>query len=247
MQKLIQTFVRLSILGIFFGVFSQNSLAQETWALKPDHNQQHPEHQIEFSYQATEALENDLMVIRFAAIAEGENSAEVSVKINRMMQQAKRQLQNIPLDTVQTSDYTVSPIYDKNRVINHWRGQQTLSISAKTDQNIDQTLQQLQSYLAYQSMQFTLSAKTRIAAEEQLLNTALMGYQRKAEQIAKGFGKTTFTLLKTTIQPNFRETPPLYRSAPMMMEAQVASSAPYQAQGKTEISVQLHGVLVLRP
>lgn len=202
-------------------------------------------HEINFSFQAMTVLDNDLMNIRFAAIAEGQSSAEVSREINQKMQQAKTRLQNAPVEMIKTENYQVSPIYGKNREISHWRGQQTLMLQVRTDQSIDKVLSALQNYLSYQSMHFSLSPKKRKEAEDALLNTAMQGYLEKAKIIARGFGHTTFKMLRTHIQPN-GSAPIMYRAAPMAMEARVASdSAPYQEPGTSDVEVLLTGTLLL--
>ncbi|WP_130536612.1 SIMPL domain-containing protein [Thiomicrorhabdus indica] len=204
-------------------------------------------HQVNFSYEEVMQLENDLMELQFAAIAEGESSADVSLKINKMMQKAKTILQNADVESLQTGNYQVSPVYGKNRVISHWRGQQTLTLSAKTDANLDKVLTQLQQPLAFQSMSFTLSNEKRQKAEATLLKTVIEGYQAKASVIAKGFGHQNYRLIKTDIQPH-ASAPVVRYKTPMVMEARVASSsAPYQEQGNSDVRVRITGSLLLSP
>ena len=224
--------------GLLLGTFAAPAIADETLPAG---------HKVNFSYEEVMQLENDRMELQFAAIAEGESSADVSLKINRRMQQAKTILQNAEVESLQTGNYHVSPVYGKNRVISHWRGRQTLTISAKTDANLDKVLTRLQEPLAFQSMGFKLSREKRQNAEASLLKTAIQGYQAKASVIAKGFSHQSYRLIQTNIQPH-TSAPVVRYSAPMAMEARVASSpAPYQEQGNSDVRVRITGSLLLSP
>lgn len=201
--------------------------------------------QVDFSYEASAELENDLMVLTFAAISEADSSASVSSQINQKMQYAKQALKHAELESVQTSNYSVSPVYNAKREISHWRGHQTLTILAKTEKNLDHALQELQKHLAFQNMQFTLSKAKRDSAEETLLLDAIQGYQQKAKVIASGFGKQSYELLKTSIQPSYALPVARYQA----LEARVASATPVavQEQGESTVSVQIRGTLRLTP
>lgn len=228
--------------GLALTILLLSSTASNTWA-----EESLPAgHQIDFSYQAMQPLENDVLKVRFAAIAEGESSADVSLQINRAMQQAKKIINHAQLKSVQTGHYRVNPVYGKNRVISHWRGQQTLTISASTATQLDATLSQLQQHLAFQTMQFTLSPEKRQQAQAALLKTALKDYQAKAQKIAQSFGHQTYRLLKTQINPRFN-APVVRYSAPIAREAKAVSSAPYQEQGKSDVQIQIQGTLLLSP
>lgn len=238
--KHLSRFELLSILLLTLGL----SIPAQAQTVPPPGTPHENGHRIDFSYQEATELDNDLMVITFAAIAEGENSATVSARINRMMQQAKNILQNAPLESIQTENYHVSPVYNKARKIDHWRGQQTLKISAKTDQPLDKVLQKMQQHLAFQNMQFTLSKERRQKAQEALLKTAIQGYRQKAKMLAEGFGHSDFKFLQTNVQPRYAA--PVMRYNAMAMEKAVAAApAPYTEQGSSSVQVQLRGTLLL--
>lgn len=202
-------------------------------------------HQVNFSFEQTTKLENDTLQMRFAAIQDGDTSKQVSLEINRQMQQAKQLLQAMPLESVQTGNYRVIPIYDKDRKLSHWRGQQTLTLTAQTNVDLTPMLNKLQSLLAFQSMQFTLSSNKRQLAEKSLLNTALQGYQAKASAIAKSFGHPTYRLLETSITPNF-SAPIMRHNTPLTAQARAASiEAPLQEKGHSEIHIRIQGTLIL--
>jgi len=200
-------------------------------------------HKVNFAYTESMNLENDLVTIRFRALEEGKTSAEVSQKINRQMQQAIGSINKARFKTIQTENYQIFPVYGKNRQIAHWRGQQTLRLEAASDQKISPTLQKLESLLSYQSLQFSLSTERRQKAQEQLLLSAIQGYQAKAKQIANAFGKQKFVLLQTDLQAN--HTAPVMHANSLRMEAMAASAEPALEEGSSQVTLYISGTMLL--
>lgn len=203
-------------------------------------------HSIYFTINESERVENDVASITFHTIKQAPNAELVMLQINEKMQAAHNALKNFSDLELQTSQYQVNPSYNKDQVITHWQGQQSLTIITENQAGLPKLLETLQPYLSYQSMRFYVSDKTQKSAKDQLLNKALRSYQDRAKQIAGGFGTQRYQLVETRIDLPDLATPyaeNYLRSARSNVMSD--SVAPVVEAGKSEVSVQITGKIVL--
>lgn len=178
----------LSLTGLFF---THLSLADDTL---PQFNQ------VTFSVTQSQQVENDLVSVRFSAHAEEKTAQAVQHEINQKMHQAQRALNRYSDITISTQDYRVGPVYDEHKKIQHWKGQQMLSLNLKIQPGLADILSKVQPYLHYNDMHFAVSEPLREKTMTSLLKNALAQYQAKAKLIAEAFGQTTFRISRTQVQ-----------------------------------------------
>ncbi len=77
--------------------------------------------------------------------------------------------------------------------------------------NLTAVLSKVQPFLAYQSMQFSVSDELQRKTMTQLTNQAIQSYRAQAQRIAKGFMAPSYRILETHINmPNYHSPRPLY-------------------------------------
>lgn len=194
-------------------------------------------HIVSLSASATQLVENDTAMIRFAAKAQARDPADVIHIINQKMQQALENLEDVKGITLQTGSYQVSPVYDKSR-ITIWRGSQTLILQTQNLDQLPELLTQVQNSLPYQSMQFTLSSEERLRIEKQLMPEAIDNFKTQAKLAMQSFGAQQALPLETQIQTLSPLGAPILKTMPMH------NTAPALKAGKSQVSVTVRGKFV---
>ncbi len=194
-------------------------------------------HIVSLSASATQSVENDTAIIRFAAKAQARDPADVIHIINQKMQQALEDLEDVRGITLQTGSYQVTPIYDKNR-ITIWRGSQTLILQTQNLEQLPELIAQVQNSLPYQSMQFTLSSEERLRIEKQLMPEAIDNFKAQAKLAMQSFGAQQALPLETQIQTQ----PP--QNTPMLKAMAMHDAAPALKAGKSQVTVTVRGKFV---
>ncbi|GKT11940.1 MAG: hypothetical protein ISEC1_P0913 [Thiomicrorhabdus sp.] len=232
LRALLPTFILL------FMALSTQVSANNDVIKKPQGNQVH------FSISESEQINNNIVSVSFRKQTQASSAQSVTREINIAMADAVALLKKYPDITPQTSQYNIRPVYNKNRVISHWMGSQTLTITFNNQPKLLAALTELQALLSYQSMQFSVSAANRQTALNKLMLKAIKHFQQQADIIAQSFSSAQYKILETRINmpsPSpFRQGPPPARM--MMAES---TSAPAVEAGKSRLQVQISGILLL--
>jgi predicted secreted protein len=160
------------------------------------------------------------------------------------MQSALRILKNYPDISAQTSSYSIHPAYAKNNLISHWNGQQTLTIELDNQPGLVKVLSELQPYVTYQSMQFTVSKARQDALLEQFTTQAISRFKQQAELIRQSFGAQNLRILHSQLHTlNDSPTPqPRFARAEMSL---ASAAQPALESGKSTLGVQVSGTILL--
>ena len=201
---------------------------------------------VHFSISESQDISNDQLTIVFNRIAQGISAQMVANEINLKMQEALVALKKYPDVKSQTSQYHIRPIYNKQKIISHWTGSQSLTITLENKPDLIKVLSQLQSYLTYQSMQFGVSNDLRTDIMRRLTTKAIQSFQKEAGLIAQGFHASDYRILETRINSPY--TPPItlgYTSNRMLAAESMAP--PAVSAGESTLQVVISGVLQLAP
>jgi len=200
---------------------------------------------IYFSITESQKMDNDISVVTLSASTQARSAKAVMEKINQKMQAALSILKKYPVIDAKTTQYQVHPIYQKDRVIRHWNGSQSLVITLDAKSKQFQILAALQEPLVYQSMQFKISTEKKQKVMQQLTLNALQTFQKQAQLIANEFGMAEFKILETRINsplPSFN-TQKMNFGNRMVMAKSI--TAPAIEAGKSTLKVTVSGVLLL--
>lgn len=231
MIKLTRT---LAVLLLFSSLYFSNAWAHE-----------HETHydRIHLSVSASAQLENDTMVATVYAQEEGSKAAELSNIVNQRIRRALDLVKTHPEIKHQTNTYSSRPIYS-NKKIKGWRVSQSLRLESKDMTLMSDVLGKLQSDLALQSMQFTVSPDSKNQQDEKLIDKALQAFEKRAQQVVKKLGRKNYKIVDINISTSgLRGVRQQYPMRAMTMDA--AESAPAISAGEQTVSVTVSGNIEL--
>lgn len=210
----------------------------------PQPNTSHAdEHRVHFSISSSQKVENDTADITLQAIAQGPNAQSVMQEINQQMQSAIKALRFNDKIVTQTSSYQVYPVQNKQRIITHWKGQQSLTLTTQNLPGLPGLLEKVEPHLSYQSLRFRVSDALQQQVRQKLTAKALQQYQKQAKRIAESFGTSQYRFVDTRIHSGANgliRQPMLARSY-----AETASAPPVMEAGESTITIQVEGELAL--
>ncbi|MDG6779164.1 SIMPL domain-containing protein [Thiomicrorhabdus sp. zzn3] len=201
------------------------------------------EHRVHFSISNSQKVANNTADITLQAIAQGPNAQSVMQQINQQMQAAIKSLRLNDEVVTQTSSYQVYPVHNKQRIITHWKGQQSLTLTTQNLPGLPTLLENVEPHLSYQSLHFRVSDARQQQVRQQLISKALQHYQQQAKRIAESFATSQYRFVDTRIHfgaNNIPRQPMLARSY-----AETASAPPVMEGGESTITVVVEGELAL--
>jgi predicted secreted protein len=179
----------VSVLMLFFSTGFNNVLAHD--------NETHYD-RVHLSVSASAQLENDTMVAIVSAQEEGVQAAELSNIVNQRIRRAMDLVKIHPEIKHQTNAYSSNPVYSNNK-IKGWRVSQSLRLESKDMTLMSDVLGRLQSELALQSIQFTISPENKNKQDEKLIDKALQAFEDRARQVAKKLGGKNYRIVDINI------------------------------------------------
>ncbi len=236
------------LLTLTFCSFSSTSLVSPAVMAQSVTNQNNEVqgNKVHFSISESQSIHNDTLSIVFNRVAQGHSAQIVANDINLKMQEALAALKKYPDIKHQTSQYHILPVYSKQRIISHWTGSQSLTITLENKPDLIKVLTHLQPYLAYQSMQFEVSAELKTEIMQKLTVKAIQNFQKQATMIAQGFHSPDYRILETRINTPY--SPPITHGyASNRMLASESMAPPAVSAGETTLRVEISGILQLAP
>lgn len=197
---------------------------------------------IHLSVSATAQLENDTMVATVSAQEEGSQAAELSALVNQRIRNALELVKKHPQIKHQTNAYSSNPIYNNNK-ISGWRVSQSLRLESSDMALMSEVLGKLQSDLALQSMQFTVSPASKNKQDEKLIDEALEAFSARALQVVKKLERRNYKIVDINISTSGAiGVRPQYQMRAMAMDAE---SSPAVSAGEQTVTVTVSGNIEL--
>ena len=198
---------------------------------------------IHLSVSASAQVENDTMVATVYAEEEGSQASELSNIVNQRIRRGLELVKKHPEIKHQTNAYSSNPIYSNNK-IKGWRVRQSLRLESQDMTLMSDVLGKLQSELALQSMQFTVSPDSKNQQDEKLIDKALQAFENRAQQVVKKLGRKNYKIVDINISTSGAiGVRPQYQMRAMVMDA--AESAPAISAGEQTVSVTVSGNIEL--
>lgn len=224
----------LTALLLFSSLFINN-----VWA----HDNETHYDRIHLSVSATAQLENDTMVATVYAEEEGSQAAELASIVNKRIRWGLDLVKKHPEIKHQTNTYSSNPIYSNNK-IKGWRVRQSLRLESQDMTLMSDVLGKLQSDLALQAMQFTVSPDSKNQQDEKLIDKALEAFENRAQQVVKKLGRKNYKIVDINISTSgTRGVRQQYQMRAMAMNA--VESAPAISAGEQTVSVTVSGNIEL--
>lgn len=165
--------------------------------------------------------------------------------VDEALSQLRPQIQAHQLE-VHSGQFGINPRYsDKGRVVG-WQGQADLVIEGRDFARIAQAAGEVPR-MAVESAQFSLSREGRQQLEAEVQSQAVQGFRQKAQQLAKDFGFSAYTLRQVTVGTVDRPTPVMPMVAMARAAGADATPNPIPLEGgKDEVRITVSGSVQLR-
>ncbi len=147
---------------------------------------------------------------------------------------------------VRTGSMGLQPRYNRDGKISGWQGSTELVLEGTDFTRITTTAGQVQTLtLGNVSMGLSREAQRKLEVDAQAL--AIEAFKRKADEVAKGFGFTGYTLREVSVSGG-GQPPVMPYPRVMAMEAKAAmADAPVPVEaGRSTVSVTVNGSIQLK-
>jgi len=226
-----------ALISLFFSIVAH---AQTIGAIEPQYDV------YQLDAEAEIDVANDLMTVNLVATATGSDPGELANKINATMGWAVGKLGPFTAITTQTLDYQTHPQYERNGTrIKGWVARQSIQLETDDFKQAGDAIEVLQERMQVQGMRLRAKVATRESAEEQLINTALETFKRRAKLVQTNMGASGYRVMNLSIntdgQGRHYSEDAYMRSNTMRSE----SVAPVIEAGTSTVRVHLNGQIQL--
>jgi predicted secreted protein len=169
---------------------------------------------------------------------------QLKLALDAALAEARRSAEPLQMD-VRTGNFSLSPRYTQGGRIGSWQGTAEMVLEGRDFARITQTAGRIQS-LTVSGIGFGLSREQRLKVEGEAQALAIERFKSKAQELAKGFGFSGYSLREVSVNAN--DSPPVPRFRMQASEMRAASAdmpVPVQA-GKSNVTVTVSGSVQLR-
>ena len=199
--------------------------------------------QVRLQSQASEPVSNDTMNVTLFASGEQRDAANLAERINADMAWALDLARQQAAVKVSTGNYRTWQIRQDNKM-KGWQARQELVLESRDTAVLSQLTGALQERLQVESMRFSVSAETRTAVENRLIEQALEAFRVRADVVGDKLKASGYRIVELNIGTFAQQPPVVYRSHATV--AALESAAPVAAEGgESDIQVTVSGTIEL--
>lgn len=207
-----------------------------------------PQNVLQLSASGTVEVQQDLLMLNLTTAREGQDPTlvqnQLKTALDAALAEARKTAQPGQMD-VRTGNFALYPRHNKEGRISGWTGTAELILEGRDFARITQTAGRIQS-MTLGGVSFGLSREQRARVEAEAQTLAIDRFKAKAQELAKGFGFTAYTLREVSVnseQPGFQ---PRMRMAAQDARLASAEAAVPVEPGKSAVVVTVSGSVQLR-
>lgn len=196
------------------------------------------------SYQVTEQKEvnNDETMVTMAVERDNPDATKLSDEINRAIKAANDTIHNYPNVKSSTSDYSIRPVYSRDKHLDHWHGVSSIVLVSQNFKDMAVLVQQLQKTLIIKSTRYSVSPERKDKIQTDMLEGALKKFNTQAKLISKNMGFKKYRLVNLNINNSGKPPRPIY-AASRLSATSADVAAPTFESGTTMIKVNISGMI----
>jgi len=207
---------------------------------------------VSISAEASADVENDTLVAELFIEHQAKTAAEAAEVVNAAIDWGVKQAQSVDGVKVRTLEYSTAPVYSKARKagevytpqIMEWRVSQAMRVESTDADALSELITGLQQKLAIRQIGYEVSKALQKATESVLIDEAILAFQQRAGQVAKGFGHEGYKLVKVNINSGSMR-PPVPYARSVAMEAAAAAPVAIEA-GTSTLKINVNGTIELK-
>jgi predicted secreted protein len=162
------------------------------------HDQEDHYDRVHLSASAQKQVENDTVIASLYAQEEGSDAAQLADLVNERITNAINIVQQHDGIKVQTSSYSTTPVYHKNKITG-WRIRQNIRLESQDMTLVSSVLGSLQQTLALQALNFAVSPELKNSTDDALIAEALKVFERRAGNIVEHLGRKNFKIVDINV------------------------------------------------
>ena len=207
-----------------------------------------PMNVLQLSAEGSVEVQQDLLSITLRASKNGTDAAAVQAELKQALDTALAALrpEAVPgqMD-VRTGNFNVHPRYTRDGGINGWEGNAEVVLQGSDFPRVTQAAGRV-SALTVGNVSFSLSPQATAKAETEAQSLAIAAFKKKADELAKGFGFSGYTLREVSVNQAGSPMPKVMAMrAPMAASASADAPVPVEP-GKTSVVVNINGSVQLK-
>ncbi|MEA1890853.1 MAG: SIMPL domain-containing protein [Pseudomonadota bacterium] len=196
------------------------------------------------SYQVTEQQEvaNDEITVTMGAERNDQDATRLANEINQLITSANATIKKFPTIKSSTSDYSIRPVYSREKRLDHWRGASSITLKSQNIKDMVSLVQILQKTLLIKSTRYNVSPALKEEIESGMIEAALKKFNARADQVSKGMGFKKYRLVNININNSGSTPRPIYA----MARAEMASAdiaPPSFESGLSTLKVTVSGTI----
>lgn len=199
---------------------------------------------IAFSVSAEKEVPNDVLTAVLYAEQQGQDTVAMADAVNQAITWAIDVAKQETTVETSTLDYTTNPMYTDSRITG-WQVRQSIQLTSKNSKALSGLLGKLQEKLRIEGIHYRVSPEVQNSTEEELINTALANFKKRAEQIKTSMGRAEYRVARIDVQAANDFQPPMMRMAAMDSVAMAAPVAPELESGKQKLKVNVQAEIEL--
>lgn len=196
------------------------------------------------SYQVTEQKEvnNDEIMVTMAVERDNQDATKLSDEINRAIKAANDTIHNYPEIKSSTSDYSIRPVYTRDKHLDHWHGVSSIVLVSQNIRDMAVLVQKLQKSLLIKSTRYSVSPERKDKIQTDMIEAALKKFTTQAKLISKNMGFKKYRLVNLNINNSGKTPRPVY-SVSRLSATSDEIAAPTFESGTSRIKVTISGTI----
>ncbi len=179
---------------------------------------------VHLSASAQTRVDNDTVIGTLFAQEEGSDAAQLANLVNERIASAIALVKQHDSIRLQTSGYSTTPVYQKNKITG-WRVSQTIRLESHDMTLMSDVLGRLQETLNLQNISFAVSPELKNRTDDVLIAEALQVFEQRASNIIKQLGRKNFKIVDINVATATSPYPQRRFEAAVMAESKVAAPA----------------------
>jgi predicted secreted protein len=198
------------------------------------------------SFQVTESrdVENDQITVTMGIERNDQDATRLADEINRLMKWATTTADQFRAVDSTGSDYSIRPIYSRDKHLDHWRGQSSLVLRSKDNKEMARLVQTLQEKMTIKSTVNSVSDELRNKTVTTMTDSALKKFTMRAKQVTASLGYSKYRLVTVNINSSGHMPRPVY-SMNMARSSMAAESVapPAFESGQSTLTITVNGTI----
>ncbi|WP_175666814.1 SIMPL domain-containing protein [Burkholderia multivorans] len=203
---------------------------------------------LSLSSQASADVPQDIIHITLLYEQQAKDPGSLTSALNQRADAALAQAKGVSGVSAHTGAFSVYPSTDRDGKISAWRGRTEVVLESRDFAAASKLAGQLSNLMQVANVEFSLSPEAQRAAEQKLTTEAIKSFRARADEAAKAFGYSSYTIRDVNVGSgrNVQPYPRMMAMAAAPMDS-AKMSAPIAVEGgKATVSVTVNGSVQMK-